>query len=337
MPLMKVRPMTEEEEKAGDYPDLQEGTYYPGTVKSVDYFRNKEGRIVGLAPAKIRDGQSAHPWGQIRVAIKVKLDDFEKDYTIGVPLPLNEEKCKPWNGPFDDDGLPVFGGDGKALGEGNTFTEDEIAPFMKPLRTGGTMKNSMAIIAEKFGWKPFKVYATDVMVNGEGEVVLDAGKPAPISAILPAGVSVVKSGQPIRQWLDLSVLLQGKRVMVGKIREKDSNGKPKPFTITDIIPTDEEAPVVRQTKDPQVWVGELLAALKDQKLTNGQPFTVENALDAAKGQPGLETVKPNTIAEHLTPAQWAALGDVLAQSCINRSVVPPSKYIEEAKAEVKGV
>lgn len=332
MPLPRVRSMTKEEEESSGRPQLVPGQYYPGVITRVDFFRNKEGRIVGLRPTKPVDGKSAHPNGQMRIMIEVKLDGFDQKYTIGIPLPWDERKAPPWNGPHDASGNPMFDDDGKALGQANTFTDEEAAKYARPLRTGGQMKNKLAVLAEKFGWTPFRVYPVDVMIDENGDVVTGKdGRAVPVPATLPEGVSVVKAGQPISQWLDLDALLTGKRVMLGEI--KSENGR---YTDTDLIPSEDGAQEPSLPLKPgEIWFNELVDALRGEKLGNGEPFTYKNVLEAVKGRDGLERVGPNILPDMLSEAEWHAIGDILAVSAIERGITPPSKYMEHK--EVKGL
>ncbi len=186
MPIL--RPMTKAEEDASQGPVLEVGRYYPGTVQKVDFFRNKEGRIVGGRPTPVKDGKCSKPNGQIKLVIFVKLDEFpDQETLVTMPFPWNDEKAPPWDGPKEN-GLPVFENkDGKTVpaGKANTFSDEDVEKYKLNLRTG-QMKNKIVRVAEDFGWSPF-------IINAKGE--------------------------PIEQSLDLDVMLRGKRVFVGRIQQ----------------------------------------------------------------------------------------------------------------------
>ncbi len=197
MPVM--RPMTKAEEDASQGPVLDVGRYYPGTVQKVDFFRNKEGRIVGGRPTPVKDGKCSKPNGQIKLVIFVKLDEFpEQETLVTMPFPWNDEVAPPWDGPKEN-GLPVFVNDnGKTVpsGKANTFSDEDVAKYMRPIRTGGNMPNKISKIAGVFGWSPF-------IIDGKGE--------------------------PVAQELDLDILMRGKRVHVGRIQKGE-------YVDTEILP-----------------------------------------------------------------------------------------------------
>jgi hypothetical protein len=187
----------DEEDRQG--PKLDPGRYYAGTVTNVDFFRNKAGRIVGGRPTGPKNGVSSRPNGQVKLAVKIQLDEFDGEYLVTLPMPWNDREAPPWNGPKDENGQPVFESkDGKqiAVGEPNTFTDDDVTKYAMSLHTG-RMKNKIVTVAEAFGWSPF-VIGTD-------------------------GVSVP-------QELDIAALLTNQRVFVGRVKNESG------YTDTEIRP-----------------------------------------------------------------------------------------------------
>jgi hypothetical protein len=273
---MKLRPMTKQEEEANSNngPLLEEDKYYAATVTKVDFFRNKEGKIVGGKPSQVRDGKCPHPNGQMRLAVWMHLDEFNDDTVVSMPFPWDEEKAPPWNGPKDENGFPIFtkNENGKLIpsGEHNLFTDEDVLRYMKPLRTSGTMPNKIVVIASDFGWSPF----------------------------------IIENGEPVPQELDLEVLLKGKRVYTGRIKNvktKNFDNEIKPFTM--------------QKKPIQQWVGEMLTNLEGQVMNSGKPFTLENVCVALQ-------INTNVI----TPNDYTKIASALESSLTNRDLLVPSEF-----------
>ncbi len=162
------------------------GEYYPVTVTGIDFWRNKEGKIMGWAPDQIREGKQRHPHGRMKIVFTCTIDGGRGDIMVSIPFPWNEKDAPPWDG--------GIGADGKTYGKANLFTNEQAAQYrgsIKPVVPSGRGAR-LPQWAQQLGW--------------EAEVV-------------PAG-----GGKPIANNLKPTWFV-GKRFMLGKFTQADSGAR----------------------------------------------------------------------------------------------------------------